>query len=40
MSKRIKQILKEEILNEVKIKVNKDEYEKLFEDKTVLVLSH
>lgn len=31
-------IIKEEILKEAKIKVGKDEYDKLFEDKTILVL--
>jgi len=34
----IKKILKEEFLKEAKIKVSKDEYVKLFEDNTVLVL--
>lgn len=34
----LSEIVKEEIFNEAKIKVGKDEYEKLFEDKTVLVL--
>jgi hypothetical protein len=34
----LKRIIKEELLKEAKIKVGKDEYEKLFEDKTILAL--
>lgn len=34
----LKRIIKEELLKEAKIKVGKDEYIKLFEDKTILVL--
>jgi hypothetical protein len=35
---RIKRIIKEELLGEAKIKVGKDEYIKLFEDKTIMAL--
>jgi hypothetical protein len=34
----IRKILSEEIINEARIRVGKDEYEKLFEDKTILAL--